>query len=317
MNEKLRQRGFTAIEMMISIALLGILTYVTFPMIQQTFSAGNKQETISRLKMLRQTMVAAYKVNALEMDGEPGAQIVVGGAVVLTSSLTATADTFAWANKYSALSPALLYKDGYGMPWRVFVSVRQENNVNGTLVYSHKIAFVSGGRNGRVDSGTGFDEATGQLTLQGDDMGDVVDGFDLQNELYEVTRKRISTLASAYQALFQTRFQGNANRDLNVNYFTNASRGSGDAAMFDTGGPVANTGGGEVAAKAILGPVLGLTSADFEDAYGHPILVDNSSDAVRTPDNSNSSMQAPPYTVVLKAGLPGGGVVTQAVIGTY
>lgn len=317
MDQKLRQGGFTAIEMMISIALLGILMYVTAPMIQQTFSAGNKQETISRLKMLRQTIVASYKVNSLEIDSEPSAQIMVGGVAVLAGSSIATADTFAWANKYSAMSPALLFKDGYGIPWRVFVSSRQENNVNGTLVFSHKIAFVSVGRNGRIDSGTGFDEASGQLTLRGDDMGDVIDGFDLQNELYELTRKRINALASAYQALFQTRFQGNANRDLNVNYFTNASRGSADAAMFDAGGPVANTGGGEVATSAILGPVFGLTGADYEDAYGHPILVDNSSDAVRTPDNSNASMQAPPYTVVLKAALPGGGFVTQAVIGTY
>lgn len=316
MRLQTRQGGFTAIEIMVAVSLLGILLYVTYPMLQRTFSAAAKEETTSRLKMLRQTMLAAYKVNALEIDSEPTAQIVVGGAAVLGTG-TATAQTFVWADKYSAMSTGAIFKDGYGMPWRVFVSARQESLVNGTLVYSHKIAFVSSGKNGRFDSGTVFDEATGRLTLVGDDMGDVIDGFDLQNSLYELTRKRMGDLAAAYQALFQTRFQGNANRDINVNYFVNASRGSTDAAMFDAGGPVANTGGGELPASQILGPILGLTTADFQDGFGQAIILDNSSDLVRTPDNSNTSMQAPPYTAVFKAALPGGVWATQAVIGTY
>lgn len=312
-----RQAGFTALEIMIAVSLLGLFLYVTYPMLQQTFSVAAKEETKSRLKMLRTTMLAAYKVHALEVDSEPSAQIVVGGSTVLGPAGIATADTFAWADKYSAMSTTAIYKDGYGLPWRVFVSARQENLVNGTLIYSHKVAFVSAGTNGRIDAGTSFDEATGRLTLKGDDMGDVVDGFDLQYGLHELTRKRMNALASAYQALFQTRFQSNANRDLNINYFVNASRGAADGAMFDAGGPIPNSGGSEVAAAQVLGSALGLTTADYLDGYGQSILVDNSSDAVRTPDNSNANMQSPPYTVVIKAAMPGGVWATQAVIGTY
>jgi len=317
MGRQPRQLGFTAIEMMISVALLGLLLYVTYPMLSSTLSFGSKLETQSRLEMLHQTMLAAYKINALEIDNEPGAQLMIGGVAAVPASATASAALLAWAEKYSSTSTTLLYKDGYGMPWQVFVSVRQQNNVNGTNIYSHKIAFVSGGRNGRIDAGTNFDPVTGRLTLVGDDMGDVVDGFDVQNDLYELTRKRIGVLAAAYSAYFQTRFQGNSSRDMNVNYFANGSRGATDGSMFDGGGTVPTTGGGDAAAQGILGPTLGLTTADFLDAYGNPILVDNSSDLVRTPDNSSAGMQAPPYSVLFKATLPGGGLATQAVVGTY
>jgi prepilin-type N-terminal cleavage/methylation domain-containing protein len=312
-----RQSGFTALEMMVSIALLGIFVYVTAPMLMSTLNSANKLETDHRIKDVQETLRAAYRINAFEIDSEPSNQLTVGGQPVLLSGAIATSTTLAWAEKYAASSTTLVYKDGYGRPWMFYVSNRLSNVVNGTTLYSHKIAIVSEGRNGRFDDGTSFDPTTGLLTLKGDDVGAVVDGFEVQSALFDLTKRRIDTLASAYQSYFLTRFQSNESRNLTVNYFAKGTRGSADSTVFDTTGSVPTSGGADAAAADILGPTLGLSAEAYQDAYGQSILIDNSSDSVRTPDNSNAGMQAPPYSVVLKTTLPGSVVATQAIIGTY
>jgi len=162
-----------------------------------------------------------------------------------------------------------------------------------------------------------FDESTGALTLKGDDVGMVVDGFKVQGDLYAITKRRMDKLANAYQAYFQTRFQSNSARNLNVDYFVSGSRGGADASLFDGGGTVGTTGGLEVDSQTIFAPTFGLAPADYQDGYGNAILVDNSSDAVRTPDNANAAMQSPPYTILFKARLPGTLTIAQSVVGNY
>lgn len=311
------QNGLTLIEVMVAITMVGMLAYWLYPSYAHMLEGASKQESLRRLKDISQTLTAAYRVSAFEIDSEPTNVLMVGGQPVLTNGMAATETTLSFAERFSASSSGLLHRDGFSQPWRYFVSTRLANVVDGDTLFSHKIAIVSAGRNGRIDSGTLFDVATGTLTLKGDDVGAVVDGYDVQSEIHAATKKRLEKLATSYQAYFQTRFQSNANRNLNINYFVSGSRAATDASMFDVGGSVASSGGMEVPAQDLLGPTFGLSDNDFKDGYGNPITLDNSSDAVRTPDNANASMQAPPYTVKLKAQLPGASSVAVAVVGTY
>ena len=317
MRHRTCQGGFTVLEVVIAITLVGLLAWTIAPMFASTNDQSRKYETDRRLRDLRQTLAAGYRMHAFEIDTEPGALLMVDAKAVLSNDASSSQDSFTWAEKFAAQSATTLAKDGYGMPWRIFVSNRLTNNVNGTDVFSHKLAIVSGGRNGRIDAGTTFDVATGTLSLKGDDVGEVIDGYQVQKELLELTRKRMNQLAGAYQAYFLSRFQSNENRNLSINYFVNAPRGAADPAMFDGGGTVASSGGADAESGTLLAATFGIAAADFQDGYGRAILLDNSSDAIRSPDNANAGMQAPPYTVVFKASLPGGGMTAQAVIGTY
>jgi len=63
--------------------------------------------------------------------------------------------------------------------------------------------------------------------------------------------------------------------------------------------------------------VLGLSVADVTDPWGGTLLLDNSSDAVRNPQNATVSMRSPGYTARISTTLPGGSVLERTVVGSY
>ena len=80
--------------------------------------------------------------------------------------------------------------------------------------------------------------------------------------------------------------------------------------MYTTGAPTTGAPTTDVAS------VLSLSKNDVTDGFGQIMRFENATPSVRSPDNSNNtSMQFPPYTALISTTLPGGSVLSQAVVG--
>ncbi len=64
--------------------------------------------------------------------------------------------------------------------------------------------------------------------------------------------------------------------------------------------------------------VLGLAVNDVTDPWGQVYLIDNSTDAVRHPQNANAALTTPAYTARISTPIPGTvGFLNRTVVGVY
>lgn len=309
-----RLRGFSLVEVVIAVSIVSVMAAIAAAALGPWLAFRQGLETERRLKELAAAMEAAYRDNAIAMEAASGPVLAYPGGAIADGTVAGDA-TFQAVARFSSLSSALLGRDGFNMPVRVFVSPRLSQTVGGVVLYYHMAAVVSGGRNGRIETGTAFDPATGRLTIAGDDKGFVLDGYRVQRALYELTASRMQRIVQGWQQYYQSRYLSDPSRSVSIDYF---GRPGAPAARWDPGNAVAHTGGAPAAASAIgLGIALGLAAADMTDAYGNGILADNSSTATRNPGHPDPAMAAPPYTARVIAQLPGGAVLELSAIATY
>jgi prepilin-type N-terminal cleavage/methylation domain-containing protein len=129
-----------------------------------------------------------------------------------------------------------LSMDGFNRPICVLISNYMERPVpsdfesgattsGGSTTYNtptiphHRIVFLSAGPDGEFDPATTFDPATGDLQLNGDDQGVMVDGYTIQMEVYLETWKKLTKAVKSYEKYAKTQYKLNANRDLTTDYF--------------------------------------------------------------------------------------------------
>lgn len=306
--------GVSLVEVVIAVAVVSIMTAVTAVALGPWIAFRQGMETERRLKELEQAMEAAYRDNALAMEGTSAAELAYPGGAIADGTV-ASAATFQAVAGYSSLSSASLAQDGFNRPVRIRVSPRLSRSVDGATLYCHMAAVISGGRNGSLEAGSSFDASTGGLTLAGDDKGFVLDGCRLQRELFDLTASRMRRAAEAWERYYESRYLADPGRSVSIDYF---GRPGTPAERWDPGNGVAHSGGAAAPASALnLGGALGLSAADLADAYGQELLADNSSSLTRNPGNPDPSMASPPYTARVLAALPGGVTFAVSAVSAY
>jgi len=331
--------GFTLIEILIALALVTGLTLMMFQAITPWLKLRQKIETEHRLEQLREALEIAYRVNAMGIESQAGAelQITTGGAAQLfaPSALVGAAPKHSCAPNAGAAAaiatfvpedPTRSLTDGNAQPLCVFVSPQLGQPRDGITLYYHVVALVAVGNDGHLSPNTVFDPDTGTLTVDpaSDDMGVVVNGFGIQFELYEDARQRIDRVAQLYTSYFTARYLANPARDYSVDYFL------GGAAPYDSdttaNRPLA-TGNLWQPVRTHLAP-LGLGLQEQTTAYESANDVEVANQlldpaqivgTVQVQEPASKGMALPPYTALLRAALPGpsGTYLVRVVPGNY
>lgn len=313
-----RQRGFTLLEMLIAMAVLAIMLAVSYPLFQSMTDLWGKYETNNRLADIEQAVSTAYAqaMVTAEVPANTGRELVLPTGALGQSGPNAagwcsatTPAAFAPLYQYLKQAPNLVWRDGYGRPVCVLITPQLSFTDDGATLYYHTIAIVSAGRHGKLAAGTSLSDA-GVLTLAGDNQAVLINGRLLALAALQATQAQMAKVAAAYQAYFQNRYLGNTARDTSIDYFANA--------WGDTGSPMPALGATPLnTPSADLMSPLGLSSTDITDGWGQVMMLDNESDAVRSPNNSTAAMTTPPYTARITTTLPGGQTYAQTVMGSY
>lgn len=324
------QRGFTLFEMLIALAMAVALTMLVMQTLAPWMTFRQNLENEQKLTMMRTSLLAAYEQSLAVVDAAPGAVLALKDgahpAAVYTPSTvnpygvcsgidtTDTGPSASILSNLAGLSKEAADVDGYNQPWCLLASKRLTAVRNGVPLVYHVFAVVSTGRNGKLDTGTGLDEATGVLTLEGDDRGTVVDGRILQAKLFDETAAKLAKVASAYEIYFTSRYLANPSRDVGLNYFAN---------NWDTAGIIPSTWGTFTGAGTSLAP-LGLAQDDYMTPYGE-IEMGNYDECVTSPTAAHADIcvKSPetggglPYTAVLRVKMPSGEYLSRVAVGGY
>lgn len=318
-----KQSGFTLLEMMLSIGLASLLIVLISNATGSSITFYSRIETDSRLKDLRIALIAAYNDNATTVDADTSAVFTTSAGTLspllptVNNLCVGSSTTFSSIARYLSSSSSDIWHDGFGRSFCIYLTPRQTITVNAVTYYYHSIAIVSAGVDGAIDSSTAL-STSGELTLGGDDKGFLIDGRSLMLDKINQSLIVLNRSSDAYQTYFNTRYLANTTRDISIDYFAKSDRSGSTSSSWDSGGSMPNSGG--VATSMVtLGAhtVLGLTTADVTDAFGQVLMLDNSSDAVRNPENSTSSLQTPGFTARISTTLPGGQSLSRTVVGTY
>lgn len=316
-------RGFSLPEMLVAVALAALFLTTIADALTPALAFFGKQDTSAKLADLRLALESAYKEDARLVDAAPGAVFSVSAGTIspitpnTNGRCTTPANTFAPIARYLPSSASVSALDGWGQGMCIYITTRQSWTVNGQTYHYHSIAVVSPGNDGAVDATTTL-SAAGVLTLGGDDRGIVVDGRKIVGGLIEIAIEQISRASTALNSYFVTRYQSNPFRDMSVDYFARTNRAGAVSPEFDSAGSMPSTGGAAVPiTNNNAHTVLGLSVADVTDPWGSVLLLDNSSDAVRNPQNSNVAMRSPGYTARISTVLPSGAVLMRTIVGAY
>ena len=322
-RSKARQKGFSLPEMMVAIVLAALFLNTIAEALTPALAFFGKQDTSAKLADLRLALESAYKEDSQLGDAAPGAVFTVAGGTIspvlpnATGRCETPGNTFAPIARYLPSSAGVSAVDGFAQGLCVYITTRQSWTVNGLTYPYHTIAVISPGFDGALDATTVL-SAAGILTLGGDDKGIVIDGRKLVGDLVDKAMGQIDRASTALASYFMTRYQSNASRDMGVDYFARTNRSGVITSEFDSSGSMPSTGGAAVAiTNGAAHTVLGLSVGDVTDPWGGTLLLDNSSDAVRNPQNSTASMRSPGYTARISTRLPNGSVLERTVVGAY
>ncbi len=327
-----RQHGFTLLEIIIALVIVGGLYMVAANSFGPALKFKAEIETIEKQKDLRQAMLAAYKLQALSVDAEPGAKMDFASMGIIdavtpdpsTGRCPSNANTFAPISSFLATSAGVAYRDGYGNPLCVFISPQKSMLVSGSTIFYHSVAIISPGKNGVMSPLSGL-TSEGALSAADDDVGTLLDGRFAAQERYDMTRATLRRVADVYQAYFSVRYQSDPARSISVDYFScgdaTACPPSPALPRWDSGNGMPSTCAAGVPMFSATGispnAVLGLSQTDVTDGYGNIVMMDNCGASVRSPGNATASMQTPPYTAAIYTTLPGGSVLSQSAIGQF
>ncbi len=317
-------RGFSLVEILVAISLMAIMTVAVAPQLKYLVNFQSGMQTQNLLSELQSGFAAAYQANVNSIEANPNAILSFPSGTVAqalpsgTGRCTATAATFAPWSDYTGQAAGSLVSDGYGAPLCVFINPQSALAINGVNLYYHVVAFVSTGPNRVLDAGTGLN-AQGQLVLAGDDTGVTFNGQSFVLGQYNQTVIKMQNIAQALSAYYLMRYQADPTRSASIDYWSNGV-GSPYSSRWDssTTAPT-NQIPWETAAASIvtsnISTVLSLSQNDVTDGFGNIFNFENASGKVRSPDNSAASMQFPPYTALISTTLPGGSLLSQAIVG--
>lgn len=336
MANRRRQAGFSLVEILITLALVTVLSVIALNVLGPWLNFKQSLDTDRKLQDMRQSLQTAYAANAMRAEETSGANFLglvhdgaaPGGACGGPSGdLNLAALSSAPLSTYLVEAGRAAARDGTSNALCFFVSPQLARDIEGVRIYYHMMAIVSAGKNGVIDAGTSFNASTGQLSFAdgSDDRGVVVNGFAVQYAKYRDTLERVNRLASLYESYFTTRFLNTSDRDVSRDYFY--SNGPGG----DAGGSISATGGW-TSTQALFGTVLGVSASDASSAYeatsiaNNSIEVGNNQESVNVAGNTTTvrspatlgTGSTPPYTALLRARMPGANnYLVRAVVGNY
>ncbi len=309
--------GFTLLELTVSLAVLMLLSGLAAASFTPWLDFQQKLDTDARLDTLQAAFADLLARSALQVMADPGRAVLPVGPQTLADGQVLT-DPGLRTNLAQALhQPLNLLEDGYHQSWVLRVSLGQTREEQGTPVRYRVLALLSPGANGHLEAGTRFDPALGTLVLAGDDRGVLIDGLPAARTAFLQVQDRVDRLAQALQSWFQLRWQGDADRDVSIDYFAGPCAGDALAPAWDSSADALPNGCGGVLDAGLLAPLLALQATDVADGLGGHLQVDNASAAVRNPDNPDAALRVPPYSVLVSAALPGGGQLRRSVLGTF
>lgn len=294
------QRGFTLIEVLIALALVTIISLTLLGSLGPWLDFKHELDTQSKLSDIQQGITAYYTANAMAIDSDPATELkpFTPSTVLVGKSCAPQVAAFEAVSSYMSNSAQYLSVDGYKQAWCVFVSPPLVATADGTQLWYRNIAFVSPGRNGKIDPGTSM-SAAGTLTLGGDDKGVLIAGYPIEQQKLTDTLRRMNTVAQAYGTYFTSRYLAYPDRDVTRDYFSTA---------WDSAGTVPSTGGNWAPASSALSS-LGLTPTDTLSGWetNNAIQVGNDTESaagvtVRSPDTTGTGSL--PYTALLRAQVP-------------
>ena len=326
MITKKRASGFTLVEIVVALSILTLISAFLLNALGPWLNFKQKIDNDRKLMEVKTIFTTIYERNAWSVETNAGAVFTFSGGVLNNSPMNGSICVSQMAvltglSQYFSDGLPAGEQDGYGSPFCFLISPQLSQNMNGSTLYYHNIAVVSMGRDGKKNAGTVLD-ATGALTLAGDDSGVLVNGFSVQSRKYVETAARLDRVAKAYEQYFTTRFLANPGRDVYIDYFADSN-------------PTGNWDG-TVAGASVTG-----TQGAFQDIFGHLGALGISPEDARSAWESNNTMYvgnydetvpgttvkvrssaggvAPPYTAVLYAELPGpaGTNLIKTVMGTY
>ena len=318
-------QGFSLLEIVAVLAVMSLLSLGILASLGSYLEFSQRQSTRVRLEQLRDSLERCMAALPYEIFSGPANTLTIAGQTVQdTAGSAAGRMSFAtepsatpWRAIRNCSSPSLeaLASDGFNRPWLLGVSNDLSLDVVGARIPYRVAVIVSAGANGRLESV--FDATTGQMTLGGDDLAEVVDGIATMQNLHAEARQKSAKVANAYREYFTTRYLASAARAYEIDYFARSdSSGDPRSPLWDgpspeghAGGVAGNTGGAAVPAtdpNIRLLDALGLALADVTLRPGYPLQIDNSSPAVNNPDNPDPARTLPPFSARVIAPLPGG-----------
>jgi len=316
------QAGFTLLESLVALAIITAISMVVLGALAPWIGFKQSIDTDRKLQDIKQGMLSYYDSTAMAIEAQAGGNFgpFVRSAPDANRNCAEQTNAFTQVSGKFSESPQQLAKDGFGSPWCVFISNPLSETRDGVTLWYRNLAFVSAGRDSRLDVATTMD-AAGNLVTGGDDTAMVVSGYDIEHAKLVETFRRMSRVAAMYETYFTTRFLAYPDRDITRYYFSTG----GGAAGYDTTGAVGSTGGGWVAAASALSGI-GVSATEGVTPWEQfsNIEVGNYNESVngiaaRTPQSSGTG--ALPYTALLRARLPApaGQTVyaTQVVVGNY
>lgn len=326
-DQRTREGGFTLVEILVALALVTGLTLMMFHAVAPWMNLRQKIETERRLEQVQNALATAYRVNAMQVEGQAGAvlRLTHAGTTrdVLPSILTGEpGGQQCEPNELvaEALAPYVTddanrsFTDGAKMPLCLFISTRTSQVREGVVLYYHVAAIVAVGSDGVLGATTSLsDDGVLKIDPNSDDIGVVVNGFTIQYDLYQETRRRIERVADIYGAYFTARYLGNPARDYSIDYFV--------ASDAETYYDVAAAGSGPQPTGSMWVPVstalasLGLGPDEHMSAYESSNEIEVANQAldpslviggvqVQEPA-TKAGLALPPYTALLRTRLPG------------
>lgn len=240
-----RPRGFTIIEILIALALLGFLMIVVSPLLGDMLRFKQRMATEENLKVLVAAMETAVSADPLRhgFEAKDGAfatgRYVASGNVqyvIRDGQMTfdgwsvnfndPTAPTqFRSILDLSGLSNAALL-DGYGRPFLVRVSNVLSTSFDGVPLEYQVVALIS--NNGGeispagtpvLNPGTAFDPATGRLVLAGQDIGDTFSTLPVYIRNLKKAKDQLGTIERAWYAYYKSRQLSDPDRTFARDYF--------------------------------------------------------------------------------------------------
>ena len=317
-----------------TIGVIAVLGAMISPSITSLERQNKEYSTLIKLREVASGVEERYRENAFKIDSAPdGTSLTFGTETFYLPSATDTLDKYYTPIK-SSLIPVVSLSSGktfclggnfphfdtltdltYSDAWRdcfLLYTTTQQTAPDG--IKYRDLYVVSGGENQQVD----FDG-----TSPGDDLVRVVSGYKVEKELYDETVKKMRIIKGALENYFRVLWYSDSTRDTTVDHFlyrTTAGKIIDDTTYLDnsclvtgenptTGECLAalseiavdKDGDGNPDTDKLLG-VLGLTDNDLKDAWGNPILVDNASAHVRSPETGKES----PFTMRIVAKTPWG-----------
>jgi prepilin-type N-terminal cleavage/methylation domain-containing protein len=317
-STKRKARGFTLIEVLISLAIIAMISLVLMPALGPWLNLKQKMDTERRLHDIKQGVSAMYEAQGMAIDAQPSGSFkeFTDNAVEVGSGGCVLQDAGFVANSTWFSEPAqALSRDGYSNPWCIRISPSLSEVIDGVELWYRNISIISTGRDGQLDEATGV-SSTGVLTLAGDDFGITISGREVQSDKLRETLRRMTRAGQTYETYFTVRYLANPARDITVDYFSSD---------FDTSGVVASTGGAWAPISTALGPI-GVAGIDTLSAWesDNNIEMGNFNETVngiqvRSPGSTGTGTL--PFTALIRARVPApAGTLTyvlQGVVGNY